>query len=431
VNKDSDDFEASGNYVKAFKQFSTDLLCLEPTFVSKGVSGASTFGVGYLMALINQQVWKIRMDGFERATRVPSSKMTEAYHVLLKKLEYDPDNYIFSNIFTSQFNISIPYSVTSDLSTEIQTMEIWGKDAPAVINSQIAIQTFGKIWGTLVPEAGWYGPGIESYTKAVFTNTFYYSNKWRSPLVDIGTLDFTGEGKVPFLEYNENVGFYETMKYSLYSVPVQGDKKSVVFLLPKTSHSDFLLEFVKDTFQLLPSDLRNKNVNLQFPAMNFTIPTSYTSQLKKLGIRKTFCNKSPKEENFMQKISQQIHIAINADKVEFAAATGVDLNNYKEYSEKFNILPTDDFFTESETCLDCSCMDDKKRTIVYNKSTQVSDHVRVDSPFFWYLNDEQIGPMFFGFVSSIKDYDTYSAYKMNSTSTTLDGTEEYSHWACG
>jgi serine protease inhibitor len=88
------------------------------------------------------------------------------------------------------------------------------------LNARIAIQTFGKIYDTLIPTGGWYGPSIYSFTKGVFINTFYFKNKFLYPFTDIGKQFFMTD-RVQMLATTGNFRIRRAADFTTITLPMQ------------------------------------------------------------------------------------------------------------------------------------------------------------------------------------------------------------------
>lgn len=76
-------------FVDSYRGFSTDIVANEIFMEHSntyGVSAASTFGIGYLLALINEGVFSIPRDGFDEALRVQLNAIGFAYRDLVESL---------------------------------------------------------------------------------------------------------------------------------------------------------------------------------------------------------------------------------------------------------------------------------------------------------------------------------------------------------
>ncbi|CAG7830434.1 unnamed protein product, partial [Allacma fusca] len=72
--------------------------------------------------------------------------------------------------------------------------------AAAEINARIAVQTFGRIYGTLIPEGGWWGLPFFNYTQGILTNTFHFRAGLANALRKTVDSKFSDGEKWTFLE---------------------------------------------------------------------------------------------------------------------------------------------------------------------------------------------------------------------------------------
>ncbi|CAL8110154.1 unnamed protein product [Orchesella dallaii] len=76
-------------FVESYRGFCTDVVANEIFLEHSnayGMSAASTFGIGYLLSLINEGVFSIPTEGFDEALRVQLSAIGYAYRDLIESL---------------------------------------------------------------------------------------------------------------------------------------------------------------------------------------------------------------------------------------------------------------------------------------------------------------------------------------------------------
>lgn len=76
-------------FVDSYRGFSTDIVANEIFLEHSntyGVTAASTFGIGYLLALINEGIFTIPNEGFDEALRVQLSAIGFSYRDLVESL---------------------------------------------------------------------------------------------------------------------------------------------------------------------------------------------------------------------------------------------------------------------------------------------------------------------------------------------------------
>jgi len=74
---------------KNFKEFSHNLLLqsdLDEFSVEKGAAVASPFGVGYMLANINERVWNVSNKGLGQVLHAPEGKVADEYQALIDLL---------------------------------------------------------------------------------------------------------------------------------------------------------------------------------------------------------------------------------------------------------------------------------------------------------------------------------------------------------
>lgn len=72
-----------------FKTFSSNLLMesdLDEFSIEKGAAISSPFGVGYMLANINDQVWNVSNQGISQVLKSPKEQISAQYASLLDKL---------------------------------------------------------------------------------------------------------------------------------------------------------------------------------------------------------------------------------------------------------------------------------------------------------------------------------------------------------
>jgi hypothetical protein len=425
-------------YLKAYKQFATDLLTSDPTYyVDTGnrnlvkASGIAPYSIGHLLALLNhQETWSIpSKTDFPTALRLSNDEITKAFILLQQKLNSEGDRitYMFSNIFTNQ-NTSTPSGSELGAETSILGMEDWDQGSAAtIINAQIALQTFGNIYGDgdLIPYGGWYGLELENSTRGVFLNTLTYSSEWWSQagkVTNIGRQHFGADTRtVEFLSYNGIMGYYEDDQFLSIGFPFTDPTKTFVLVQPKRNISELTSADLKQMLETSPLGWITKKSTVEFPVMDFSIYGSSSSQFSKMGISSTFCNKDSSEENILQQISQRIHLKVNIDGVTASSATAVDISKNENPSIPYGQ-------SEGSTPEVNDIEYHQGREVNTYESNEVSEEpLRFDQPFFWYLNDRTVGPMFFGSVTSFKnvvDYLSKEEYDL------VEGLQTFAHWSC-
>jgi hypothetical protein len=70
------------DFVESYKGFASDIVANEIFSAHAdafGASAAYTYGIGYLLAIVNEKVFNVPNDGFDEALRIKHGAITSAY----------------------------------------------------------------------------------------------------------------------------------------------------------------------------------------------------------------------------------------------------------------------------------------------------------------------------------------------------------------
>lgn len=178
-------------------------------------------------------------------------------------------------------------------------------------------------------------PGSINYqTRAVLTNAVYFKANWTSQFAAEDTSDHnftTYDGthvKIPMMHHTATFPYYEDDTVQVLDMPYQGDRLSMVVILPKTSIQS-LGTITQDRFNNWNNKLSVVSVNVYMP--KFTLDTKYTlnDMLNTMGITDAFdpdvADFSGITGNHDLSISTAIHqayVRVDEKGTEAAAATG-------------------------------------------------------------------------------------------------------------
>lgn len=179
-------------------------------------------------------------------------------------------------------------------------------------------------------------PGSINYqTRAVLTNAVYFKANWTSQFAAEDTSDqnfTTYDGthvRIPMMRHAATFPYYEDNTVQVLDMPYQGDRLSMVVILPKTGIQS-LGTITQDRFNNWNNKLSDVPVNVYMP--KFTLDTKYTlnDMLDAMGITDAFdpnvADFSGITGNHDLSISTAIHqayVRVDEQGTEAAAATGV------------------------------------------------------------------------------------------------------------
>ncbi|CAL8110111.1 unnamed protein product [Orchesella dallaii] len=332
-----------------FKTFSSNLLMesdLDEFSIEKGAAISSPFGVGYMLANINDQIWNVSNEGFESVLKSPKEKIMGEYASLVEKLNKAKMS-TSSTLYVRDGNSTLKLPEGSQkLKTEMTIADFisdW-KTSWFAMNDMITNRTGGKLNDQLVPKGGWWGGAFYPFTISAYINTNHYKSTWAKNWTSIGEKRFWDGLSVPFYQLEGKYPVTESQNYTAVAVELADKGKYVVFVLPKGK----LVQFIRgDLAQLLkasdPTSWETKDgKKIQVPSLNITLLDQHYKKLETLGINHTFCmpDGEPGSEaearrgaNFMSPIVQAHHIQFSPDFIEVASATGSSVNSEDKLKE--------------------------------------------------------------------------------------------------
>lgn len=170
-----------------------------------------------------------------------------------------------------------------------------------------------------------------------------------------------------------------------------------------------------------------------------------------MGVNNTMCNWKDGNKNFLQPVAQTLYFYLDSEKFEVAAATGAQLNNNEEFQattgfpKTATIISTNNAAsvktTENEKNNEVKSRSRFRSALEDIESDEVIDPARhldlvgdqihaekivFDRPFYFYLKDEVIGPVFTGLVNSYKTYKD----QVVAVEEAFDDMYKYQFWSC-
>ncbi|ODN03973.1 hypothetical protein Ocin01_02729 [Orchesella cincta] len=327
----------------SFKTFSSNLLMesdLDEFSIEKGAAISSPFGVGYMLANINDRVWNVSNDGIEKVLKSPRDNIMAEYASLVEKLnkaKMTTNSVLY--IRDGNSTVKLPEG-SQKLKTEMTFADFisdW-KTSWFAMNDMITNRTGGTLNDQLVPKGGWWGGAFYPFTLSAYINTNHYKSEWAKNWTSIGEKKFWDGLSVPFYQLEGKYPVMESQNYTAVAVELADKGKYAVFVLPKGK----LVQFIRgDLAQLIkasdPTVWETKDgQKIQVPALNITLLDQHYKKLETLGINHTFCmpegEPGPETENkrgpnFMSPIVQAHHVQFSPDFIEVASATGSSVNS--------------------------------------------------------------------------------------------------------
>ncbi|CAL8110110.1 unnamed protein product [Orchesella dallaii] len=412
-----------------------------------GRSLAYPFSAGMLLSvttLASENNWKVSDSGFGKVLGLPREEIVDSYGALLELMDTD-DNVTLSNTIFS-FNPEFsPSEALDTLMTEVReaswTRETW-KETYRTMTEHLGNVTNEKIDTLLIPSVTKVGTPFRKATEAVVLSTFHYINTWQYPWTDAEVGTFLGNEGIPYLKLQGNFLIAEEDDYTAVSVPLEGGSKSVVFVLPHANLTSkiFRAEDEDDDpndVVPFPKKWQVKKILLKVPAFNTTDVDQFGQELDQIGMNETFCtilrDIYGRFPFYLRPMVQVNFLDFNEDFLELASATGVAVEKFQSLfgfqppSTVGNKLPNE---TQNESVTNASTpippsdkvhtrevaenggstlspttLPPSPSTVTPNTESKIGDSdifiLSFDRPFLWYLNDSDVGPLFFGAVENL------------------------------
>ncbi len=207
------------------------------------------------------------------------------------------------------------------------------EDTRKTINSWVAERTGNKITDLISPV------DISSDTRLIITNAVYFNGKWVNSFDKNLTQPrnfTTAEGKIietPMMHKDGNeflFNYLETDDMQALELPYQGERVSMIILLPKNDNISSLerslsLEKLSD----IRKGLQERLVEVYIPKFKFSTKYSLVDNLKGIGLTIPFASEADfsgidgKKDLFISDVIHQAFVDVNEEGTEAAAATAV------------------------------------------------------------------------------------------------------------
>lgn len=182
---------------------------------------------------------------------------------------------------------------------------------------------------------------LDNATRLVLTNAIYFKGTWLKQFVKKQTEDAdfrvrsTSTVKVPMMQItgkNAKFNYTETDNLQVLEMLYEGDKLSMMVLLPKNDNLSLLENSLSlEKISGWRSKLREQRVDVFMPKFTFDTKYFMNDTLKKMGMPIAFTNGADfsgldgTNKLFIQKVIHQAFVDVNEEGTEAAAATGVSL----------------------------------------------------------------------------------------------------------
>jgi serpin B len=198
------------------------------------------------------------------------------------------------------------------------------------INKWVERQTKDKIKDLLAPGV------VTPDTRLVLTNAIYFKADWLHAFSKENTrqrpFHYADESKknTDFMHQQRIISYVETSKYKTVRLPYNGDKQSLIVVLPRKSSTLAKTEaslnqsVIDEIFKAKPT-----LVDLALPKFRIIEPLGLNSYLKRLGMKQAFdtsadfSNMTPKNDLYISDGIHKAFIEIDETGTEAAAATAV------------------------------------------------------------------------------------------------------------
>jgi serpin B len=209
------------------------------------------------------------------------------------------------------------------------------EEARQTINKWVENKTNNKI-KDLFPQGS-----LNNMTRLVLTNAIYFKGTWIKQFEKSQTRDedfrvsSANTIKVPMMkrtDKNAKFNYTETDNLQILEMPYEGDKLSMMVLLPKndnlsTLESSLSLEKINDW----RSKLREQRVDVFMPKFTFDTKYFMNETLAKMGMPTAFTYDADfsgmdgTKDLFIQKVIHQAFVDVNEEGTEAAAGSGVSV----------------------------------------------------------------------------------------------------------
>lgn len=198
------------------------------------------------------------------------------------------------------------------------------------INDWVAQATSQKIKDLIPPRA------LQPLTRMVLANAIYFKGSWESPFQENATRPgpfhlANGQDKqVPLMEQQETCGYSETPDFQVLSLLYQGERLSMVLLLPRTRDGLPALEkrLTPEMIEASITALKGQLVRVILPRFKLTSDYELAPVLAAMGMKDAFTDAdfsgiTTGEKLVLSGVFHKAYVDVNERGTEAAAATGV------------------------------------------------------------------------------------------------------------
>jgi len=181
---------------------------------------------------------------------------------------------------------------------------------------------------------------LDNMTRLVLTNAIYFKGTWVKQFEKNQTRDedfrlsSVNTIKIPMMrrtDENAKFNYTETDNLQILEMPYEGDKLSMMVLLPKNDNlSSLESSLTSEKINDWKSKLREQRVDVFMPKFTFDTKYFLNETLAKMGMPTVFTNADLSGMDgtlnlFIQKVIHQAFVDVNEEGTEAAAATGVSV----------------------------------------------------------------------------------------------------------
>jgi serpin B len=203
------------------------------------------------------------------------------------------------------------------------------EDSRVTINDWVSDETEAKIEDLLPPDS------ITSETVLVLTNAIYFNAAWMYPFQEEWTHDGTfdlldgGQVTVPMMEQTEYFGYAEGEAYVAVELPYEGEKLSMVILLPEAGRfEEFTSALHAERVASILKDVGPQQVHLTMPKFTCECAFSLKETLTGMGMPAAFgaadfSGMDGTRSLFIDDVLHKAFVSVDEAGTEAAAATAV------------------------------------------------------------------------------------------------------------
>jgi len=200
-----------------------------------------------------------------------------------------------------------------------------------IINSWVEEKTHNRI-KNLIPKGV-----LSPLTRLTLVNAIYFKGQWVEDFSKYATKNetFTLEDgstiQTPLMSQTNNFLYKESDIFQSIALPYQGDRTSMVIILPKVGYFNDVLQNINNSYSEILDTMAHKEVSLKMPKFEFTTGLySLKEPFEKLGMVDAFNDNyadfsgmTGKRDLFIGAILHKAFIKVDENGSEAAAATAV------------------------------------------------------------------------------------------------------------